>query len=134
MLKAFREGPTRRPNANEWILDGLLVGVGVVRVLRGILRREATERDGSFRAWRLSWYCNVTPTGANKVIRRLERIGLVKRWLPARGEHADSWRLVTSHPLYDPLRNLFAVEREMVRRERIARRVTRRTTRPPRTS
>lgn len=128
MLKAYREGPTRRPNANDWVLDQVLVGVGVLRVLRGILRKDGVRRDGTFRAWDVSWWCNVTPPGTAKVLRRLERCGLVEQVWPAEGDRAATWRVVDTHELYEPLRELFAAERAL------ARPVTRRTTRPPRTS
>lgn len=110
MLEVICEGPTRRPTARAWTLDGLLVGVGTLRVTRELFRRY-NEGDVDVRAWDLSFWGGVTPTGAAGALERLERQGLVERVRPARGVDPTTWGLVPSHTFYAPLRDLFAAER-----------------------
>lgn len=114
MLRAFREGPTRRPRAREWILDDVLVGVGALRVLRELLG-ESGAAGRPVRAWDLAIWCGVSRQGATSVLERLERCGLVEQARPPRRDRAATWRLVSDHPLCGPLLELFDAERRLAR-------------------
>lgn len=116
------EGPTRRPRAERWPLDGVLVGVGTLRVLRHLFRDVDLFPTGEVRAWDAALHAGVTPQGAAAALERLARAGLVVRLPVWSRTNGQVYRLDPRHPLVDPLRELFAIESQTVRaREREAR-------------
>lgn len=138
MHRATREGPTRRPLGFEWPLDGILVGVGTLRVLRELYVGEPD--DFGHRAWDLAAWCGVTTQGAGKALERLGTVGFVYPSDPPPGR-APSWWLDRGHPLCRPLGDLFRAEWQAVRLDELERAgravrlderlVSRRTTRDP---
>lgn len=111
MHRAIREGPTRRAKGIEWPLDGILVGVGTLRVLRELFSGRPAVWGS--RAWDLSMWCGVTTQGAGRALERLEARGLVWHVDSADPDRAPSWGLQPSHPLYDPLHDLFRAEADV---------------------
>ena len=92
-----------------WPLDRILVGVATLRTIRELLR-QASSYDSTVRAWDLSLCSGVSPQGSANTLERLFREGLVDV-LPSDPGCARLYGLV-EHPLVQPLRNLFARERE----------------------
>lgn len=128
MIKARREGPARRAKAVEWPLDGILVGVGTLRVLRELF--SGRPRWWGSRAWDLAGWCGVTTQGATRALERLEETGLVFRSESPEPGRACSWWLRRKHPLYEPLRALFEAEAPVGRVADNARRSFRVVSRP----
>ncbi|MDX1624029.1 MAG: hypothetical protein R3199_08605 [Gemmatimonadota bacterium] len=109
MLIPCAEGPTRRPRAERWPLDAVLVGVGALRVAR-TLYHPYRSPGGSVRPYELPLWCGVTAPGARKVLDRFHEAGLVDRFEPYRPDRAPSYRPVRDHPMRRPLTRLFREE------------------------
>ncbi|HKK07763.1 MAG TPA: hypothetical protein VKA44_02645 [Gemmatimonadota bacterium] len=120
-----RRGLGFRP-PEGWPLDDLLVGVGTLRTLRELIRREREERRRAgagrrpeatstgliapFRPWDVALTCDVTPQGATKVMDRLHRLELLRRFPAERYGRADGFLLDRSHPMAPGLVRLFEEE------------------------
>lgn len=107
----MREGPTRRPYAHRWPLDGVLVGVGTLRVLRELFCPHIGPIGTPVRAWDVSLWCGVTPAGVTRAFERLEGASIIELARPATRERAATYRLRSDHPLYRRFGELFTTER-----------------------
>lgn len=105
-MSRIRRIGLRREPPGGWPLDGVFVGVAILRTLRELYRQE----DAAPRPWDLSLWSGVSPQGTVNSLRRLEAVGLVKAL------HPSAFTFHRSHPLYPPLTDLFRAEWGMLRR------------------
>jgi hypothetical protein len=103
-----RIGLTRDPPGG-WPLDRLFVGVATLRTTR-----ELCSHVYPLRAWDLSLRTGVSPQGSANALERLHQLGLVEECIGEPWE-ASWFRLDRSHYLFQPLAELFAVERDACR-------------------
>ncbi len=112
----MREGPTRRPAAHKWPLDGILKGVGTLRVLRELYRPHLRHWTHPARPWDIALWSGVTPQGTARILERLMKDGVVELWTHPAPGYAPTYRPVRDHPIREPLNELFAAERLLVPR------------------
>ena len=93
-----------------WPLDRILVGVASLRTIRELLWQAVSPHGYVVRAWDLSLCTGVSPQGSANTLERLYREGLVG---VARSDPGSALRYgLMEHPLLEPLRCLFADERD----------------------
>lgn len=117
----YRRSDTRWEPAGGWPLNHVLVGVGTLRTLRELYRRQHSSHSPDpdlVRAWDVAQRAAVTVQGAANSLERLEEAGLVQAFPPRRCGGAPRYRLDPCHPLVPPLGNLFRTEKRMVPRHR----------------
>ena len=95
-------------------MNHVLVGVGTLRTMRELFRRQVGVGRFPLRAWDVASRIPVSLPGAANSLERLERVGLVEALPPRRPGGAPQYVLDPSHPLVEPLSDLFAVERGMM--------------------
>jgi hypothetical protein len=113
----YRRRDTPWEPAGGWPLNHVLVGVGTLRTLRELYRRQHASSfpdPDPVRAWDLAQRAAVTVQGAANSLERLEEAGLVQAFPPRRHGGAARYRLDPSHPLVPPLDRLFRTERRML--------------------
>lgn len=114
MSRIRRVGLTRDPPGG-WPLDGILVGVATLRILR-----ELCARGDWHRPWDLHLRTGVSPQGAADSLVRLEGAGLVKAGTRNVPDEATWYGLAHDHDLVPALGDLFATEARLVREWRRA--------------